>query len=515
MATKQKLPVESTKVSDVTESLPLNYQTVKVLKNDIATLLEVQKNDISDLRCKVLTTRKNVDDLEKKLAFMLQEHDKYKTEVETFINRKRSLENKATQFKEGRKAPDSIGRTDTAGSVPVTTSAPLQLNNLSSIDVSPSKTSSNSVFNPPNNPQVTSIGDKSGQSGVQSGINIPLKLLNYKGLSDLRSCYDDIIKNMPDNYYETVQLLERELCDTHISSIFECSHFTAANQIIMECLMEQVNCKEDILDLCERLSLLKNAPQLTQIIENLRMAVVQSLQEVHQQTTHPPSGHEHPLPQVVISTCSSQQSSTTATKPVNHSTESTTTTRANSQSTQAMKSLVSYLENLQAMSGAVMQKSQEVHQQTTHPPSGHEHPLPQVVISTCSSQQSSTTATKPVNHSTESTTTRANSQSTQSMKSLTSDDLKNPPRGVQIFVRTTTGKLLTLNVKDSDTIEYVMTKIEDKEGFSPYNQRLYYGGKHLECGRTVGDYCIQKETTLELRLRIPFNTTLNIVHIQE
>ena len=55
---------------------------------------------------------------------------------------------------------------------------------------------------------------------------------------------------------------------------------------------------------------------------------------------------------------------------------------------------------------AVMQKSQEVHQQTTHPPSGHEHPLPQVVISTCSSQQSSTTATKPVNHSTESTTTR-------------------------------------------------------------------------------------------------------------
>ena len=86
---------------------------------------------------------------------------------------------------------------------------------------------------------------------------------------------------------------------------------------------------------------------------------------------------------------------------------------------------------------------------------------------------------------------------------------------MQIFVRTTTGKLLTLNVKDSDTIEYVMTKIEDKEGFSPYNQRLYYGGKHLECGRTVGDYCIQKETTLELRLRIPFNTTLNIVHIQE
>ena len=76
---------------------------------------------------------------------------------------------------------------------------------------------------------------------------------------------------MPDNYYETVQLLERKLCDTHISSIFECLHFTTANQIIMECLMERVTCKEDILDLCERLLQLKNAPQLTQIIENLRM----------------------------------------------------------------------------------------------------------------------------------------------------------------------------------------------------------------------------------------------------
>ena len=95
-------------------------------------------------------------------------------------------------------------------------------------------------------------------------------LFNSTDLSELRSCYDDIIKKMPDNYYETVQLLERELCDTHISSLFECSHTTAANQIILECLVEQVNCKADILDLCERLLQLKNAPQLIQIIEHLR-----------------------------------------------------------------------------------------------------------------------------------------------------------------------------------------------------------------------------------------------------
>ena len=76
---------------------------------------------------------------------------------------------------------------------------------------------------------------------------------------------------MPDDYFETVQLLERELCDTHISSLFGCSHFTAANQIILECLMERVKCKADILDLCEALSLLKNTPKLTEILDNLRM----------------------------------------------------------------------------------------------------------------------------------------------------------------------------------------------------------------------------------------------------
>ena len=89
-------------------------------------------------------------------------------------------------------------------------------------------------------------------------------------LSELRLCYHDIIKSMPGNYLETVQLLERELCDTHISSLFGCSHFTAANQIILECLMERVNCKADILDLCDKLLQLSNAPQLSRVIENLR-----------------------------------------------------------------------------------------------------------------------------------------------------------------------------------------------------------------------------------------------------
>ncbi|XP_065900450.1 ATP-dependent RNA helicase DHX58-like isoform X3 [Dysidea avara] len=213
--------------------------------------------------------RYNTDELEKKLRLILQELDEYNTEVKSFINRKSSLETKVTQFKAGPHL--SVHGNKDTGNIPVTMSSSLPMNDLSTNNnVALSMTSSTSVvFHPPTSTSPQAIGATSGQAGI----NIPQQLINHKDLSELRSCYDDIIKNMPDNYSETVQLLERELCDIHISSIFECSHFTAANQIIMECLMEQVNSKEDILDLCERLLQLKNAPQLTRIIENLRMGL--------------------------------------------------------------------------------------------------------------------------------------------------------------------------------------------------------------------------------------------------
>ena len=86
----------------------------------------------------------------------------------------------------------------------------------------------------------------------------------------LRTHYHTILQLMPDNYEQSVGKLQNFISDDQICMILSSSNSTTANKIILDCLIERMSCREELLDLCDQLETITTSHQLMIVISEIR-----------------------------------------------------------------------------------------------------------------------------------------------------------------------------------------------------------------------------------------------------
>ena len=95
-------------------------------------------------------------------------------------------------------------------------------------------------------------------------------LVAFLDFAQLKIHYQTILQLMPDNYEQSVGILQNCISVDQICMVLSSSDSTTANKIILDCLIERMNCREELLDLCDQLETISTSDQLMRIISEIR-----------------------------------------------------------------------------------------------------------------------------------------------------------------------------------------------------------------------------------------------------
>ena len=88
--------------------------------------------------------------------------------------------------------------------------------------------------------------------------------------TELKAYYHTILQLMPDEYELTIEKLQNYISDEQICGILSSSNSTIANKMILDCLIERMSCREELLDLCDQLENITTSHYLTIVLNDIR-----------------------------------------------------------------------------------------------------------------------------------------------------------------------------------------------------------------------------------------------------